>query len=266
MSTENTTTQAPPPSIAPSKAPSIASQRRERSETPPQSTQDPKEAAAATFEEEDQVMAQFKLEYEAHLRRLRVAQLRREMEMLDAETPRLVAAIHDTNYANIIEDRALADQMQDDAQKQADAYILKFRTARGLGNLAKDTAATVRATEESLQKYGKMMRSVYSVAKDTVKLAGESADAAPRITFLTKVQPQWHLVYELLYARAKQWLYSVHLYQLLVAAAQLVSKSATATRVRQEVNALDVDMTDDDDDDEAEASDDGDTEESLDDD
>lgn len=265
MSTDNTAAQAPVPSKAPSKAPSIASQRRERSETPPQCAQGPKDAALAAFEEEDAEMTQYKVEFEGHLRRLRMNQMRNEMKMLDAETPRLVAAIHDTAYDHIIEDRALADQMQDDAKQQADAYCLKFRTARGLGNLAKDTAATVQAMEESLQKYGKMLRGVYSVAKDTLKLASESDDAAPRITFLTKVQPQWHLIYELLYARAKQWIYAVHLYQLLVAAAQQVSKAATSTRVRQEVNALDVDMTDDDEADD-EASDDGDTEESVDDD
>jgi len=245
------------PSNAPSKAPSVASQRRERSQTPTNTDAahmlgprpNPKDAAAEAFEREDLVISQYKLDYEAHLRFLRAGQLRREMATLDAETPRIVGAVREKAYIDIIEDRAVDEQMEQDARQQAEAYFIKYRTARGLGNLAKDARETITAMEVSLQKYAKMLSTAHSTAKDLLKLSGETADSAPRITFLTRVQPQWHLIYELIYARARQWLYAMHLYALLSDTAAKLSKSAVASRVRQEVNTLDVDMTDDDDDD-----------------
>lgn len=242
----------------PPKAPSVAS-RRERSESaadsrnshlppgPVPTQQDAAAAAKAAFEREDEMLDEYRLSFDAHLRLLRSKHLRQEMATINVETPRIVAAVRDNKYGDIIEDRALADQMASDAQQQANSYFMKYRTARGLGNLAKDTTLAVEAMEESIVKYCKQLAAAASAAKDLVVLACDSDDASSRIAFYTKVKPQWHLIYELLYARTKQWLYSVHLYELLSDAAKRLSKSATADRVRQEVNALDVDMTDDDD-------------------
>lgn len=249
------------PSKAPSKAPSIASARRARSESPVTPIQvspvDVDTVAKELFEAEERLLDEYRAHYEQRLRTMRMHQLRQDMAMIDAETPRLLAAIRDNKYTDIIEDRALVDQMANDAQQQANGFFMKYRTARGLGNLAKDTSLVIQATQESINKYGKLLANAQNAAKDLIKLASDSDDAEPRITFITKVQPQWHLLYELLYARTKQWLYAVSLFKLLADGAQRLSKSAIADRVRQEVNTLEVDMTDDDDD-EMEVSDDGD--------
>lgn len=208
--------------------------------------EDVKARALKAFIAEEAYIGNDISEFNNELRKRRIQHLRQLLATMHVETPRIVQLIKERKYGNVLEDRTIWGERQSDALRQAEALFLKFRTTRGLDNLARSTEQEILEIEASIIRHGKHLQQCFLTGQELVKAYIESGDMTPRIQFLAKVSPAWHVDYELIYMRAQEWLYTSFLHAAVSKRAEELRRRTHSDRLRQDANALDIDMSDSD--------------------
>lgn len=214
-----------------------------RSRSPTKAEED----AAKDFAAEEAALQQYQKEYDAHLDKLRNDSVQRSMNTVTDETLRITQAAAEEDYGGILIDKGLRTDIENRAKRQLDSLFIKIRSVTGLSGQIEEMLTAQDSLAASLCKTVKYLM---STAKSATHAAEQArTDSSARIALLTRIIPTWNVYYQLVMQRAEQWFYNSYIIERLAARVDSASATDKAMRVKQEIDALDMQMPSDDDDD-----------------
>ena len=208
-------------------------------EAPPSTA---KEQAQRFVDKETALLRAHQAEFEKHVKALRSQFTERLHSFLEEEADRLEDALETGNLWAALDDPEAIKDIRDRGTMYATKLNTKYRSIRGLQNQRNDIAMQAGALAQEVANIIKQIVALRN-AGDAILIKIQQGDSAGRTEYLTRIDPGFKALYQLLQMRLDQWgvdQTAVAKVDQYIAANK--SNSAKA-RVKKELDALDMDMS-----------------------